>query len=76
MTKILFFGALTDITSVDALTLADFTDVDTAKAELVRRFPALAERQFAIAVNGVLVKENMALPAGGTIALLPPFSGG
>lgn len=69
------FGQIAEITGSDSFQLTA-QDTDEIQQILVRQFPELQMRQYAIAVNKVIIKENTALQQGAIVALLPPFSGG
>ncbi len=76
MTTVLFFGPLAEITGTDRLELDGYADSGSLQAALVQRFPQLRDKKYLIAVNKVLVRENVSLSNASTVALLPPFSGG
>jgi molybdopterin converting factor subunit 1 len=76
MITVLFFGQLAEIAGSSSLEIGDFEHTDNLKAALMDRFPLLAQRSFAIAVNKTIVQQNTVLPAGSVVAFLPPFSGG
>ena len=73
---ILFFGQLTDITSEAFIQLADVADTDALTILLHKKFPALANSKYAIAVDKKVINSNTLLTNNCTVALLPPFSGG
>lgn len=76
MTTVLFFGALAEITGCNKLELEGFKDTGSLQEELVKRYPVLSTRQFALALNQQLIREHAPLPEYSTLAFLPPFSGG
>ncbi len=73
--EVIPFGQITEITGDKSFQLEA---VDTAQVQqlLAAKFPAMAQLQYAIAVNKVVVKSNVTLPNRAVVALLPPFSGG
>lgn len=73
--KIRSFGQLTEITGTAEL-LIEASDSDLLRAHLIKSFPELAGRNFAMAINKQLVRENTRLEENDVVALLPPFSGG
>ena len=73
---ILFFGSLTDITSVSSFVGDDLMDTDTVKIFLEEKYPALKQSKYFIAVNQIMIQQNTTLTPGDTVALMPPFSGG
>jgi len=73
---ILIFGHLTDITGTSQLSIENVADTDGVQAELKRRFPALADASYAVALDKKIVSENTGVTNNSTVALLPPFSGG
>ena len=74
--KILIFGQLTDMSTIMCLTLIDMTDTNNVINELNKRYPALAQARYIMAVDKQTVTMNTNLKDGSTVALLPPFSGG
>ena len=52
------------------------TSTKDLKEMLLSRFPGLAEIVFNIAVDAVIIEEDIELKPGSIVALLPPFSGG
>ena len=73
---ILFFGMLSDVTSVSSLTLENLQSTDEVNTLLQKQFPELTNKSYRIAVNEQLIQTNTLLRDGDKIALLPPFSGG
>lgn len=73
---IMVFGQLTDITGTSNIQVPLLADSDSIKAELQKRYPALAHANFIMAVDRKPVTGNVSLSGQSTIALLPPFSGG
>ena len=74
--KILIFGQLAEIVSDHTLTIADIADTNSLVKELNKRYPALVQARYIIAVDKQTVTTNTNLKDGSTVALLPPFSGG
>ncbi|WP_026762997.1 MoaD/ThiS family protein [Sediminibacterium salmoneum] len=74
--KVLFFGSVTDITIVSELSREDCADTDTLEKELLKQFPALANKKYFLALNQQVIHENCPLKQGDIVALMPPFSGG
>lgn len=74
--NVLIFGHLTDITGAGQLAVENVADTDGVQAELKRRFPALADAGYAVALDKKIISGNMAVTNNSTVALLPPFSGG
>jgi sulfur-carrier protein len=74
--RIITFGRLTDILNSSEIALQDITDTDSLVSELNRRFPALTEAKYMIAVDKQTINSNTILKDGSIVALLPPFSGG
>lgn len=73
--NILIFGQLTEIAGT-TVSLNEISDTDSLTEELNKKFPALANVTYRIAVNKKMVIENTVLTDHCTVALLPPFSGG
>jgi len=74
--KILIFGQLADIVNDHELTLIDMPDTNNVINELNKRYPALAQARYVMAVDKQSITTNTNLKDGSTVALLPPFSGG
>jgi molybdopterin synthase sulfur carrier subunit len=74
--KILIFGQLADVVTDPTLTIADIADTNSLVQELNKRYPALVQARYIIAVDRQTVTTNTNLKDGSTVALLPPFSGG
>lgn len=74
--QVLVFGQLTDVTGSASFTVDDAMDTDALQQMLVGRYPALAQKNYLVAVNKRPVQANTQLTDGATVALLPPFSGG
>ncbi|MGZ8516543.1 MAG: MoaD/ThiS family protein [Chitinophagaceae bacterium] len=74
--KIMIFGQLTDIVNNNALTVTGIADTNSLVTELNRRYPALADTKYMMAVNKQTVTANTVLKEDSIVALLPPFSGG
>ena len=74
--RVMIFGQLTDIIKSNTLTLTDTGDTKSVLDELKKRYPALGQAKFILAVDKQTITENTILKDGSIIALLPPFSGG
>lgn len=74
--EIKVFGQLIDVFGAENISTETSENVEELKDDLVKRFPALAEKTFVVAVNRKVVHENISLTDKEEIALLPPFSGG
>lgn len=74
--NIMVFGQLAEITGTSGLLVPLLADSDSINAELHKRFPALAQTRYIMAVDKKPVTGNVPVSAQSTIALLPPFSGG
>lgn len=74
--RILIFGKLADIIKTSTLTLTDIADTNSLVNELNKRYPALADCKYIMAVDKQTITTNTILKGESTIALLPPFSGG
>lgn len=73
---LLFFGSLTDFTTVDTVEIRDIADTDSLRMYLINRYPSLAQAKYFLAVNQEMQETNTILSDGDTVALMPPFSGG
>lgn len=74
--QIMIFGQLTDIINNNTLTVTGIADTNSLVTELNKRYPALADTKYMMAVNKQTVTANTALKEDSIVALLPPFSGG
>jgi molybdopterin converting factor small subunit len=69
------FGQLAELSS-PTIILENITDITMLKNKIEELYPSLQNIKYAIAVNRKIIKNNIALNATSTVALLPPFSGG
>lgn len=74
--RIIIFGQLTDIIHASSLTINNIADTRGLVSELNKRYPALADAKYMLAVDKQIVMGNTILREDSTVALLPPFSGG
>ena len=74
--NIISFGPLKEILGNELLLLSNVHDMEEVLNEMNRRFPALADKVFILAVDKQIVREKTKLENQCTVALLPPFSGG
>lgn len=73
--KVIAFGQIAEITGNELFIEA--RDTGVLKDALLLRFPALAEKKYAIAVNNRLITEqHYKLNENDVVALMPPYSGG
>jgi sulfur-carrier protein len=73
--NIIIFGQLCEVLG-EKLVIDNIADTNSLQQELNKKFPALANYKYVIAVNKKQVTTNTFLNEGYTVALLPPFSGG
>lgn len=75
--KILTFGIITEITGNKELNEEiPVASVGDLRIELLRRWPALKEMTFSIAVNHNIADDQTVVGSDSEVAILPPFSGG
>ncbi|MCE2846306.1 MAG: MoaD/ThiS family protein [Sphingobacteriales bacterium] len=74
--KILAFGRLNELVGSSQIEIDTVNSVQELRHELNRLFPQLEREVFAIAVNKVVVTDELNLDNNSEVALLPPFSGG
>jgi molybdopterin synthase sulfur carrier subunit len=74
--ELLFFGSLTDATTVSRLLVEGMRDTEQLKVYLEARYPALRTAKYFIAVNQQMIQQVHALQPGDVVAFMPPFSGG
>jgi len=62
----------------ETIELPEGSRVEDARAAIARAHPALEPLwpHLALAVNGTLARDGIAIPSGAELALLPPVSGG
>lgn len=72
--KVIAFGAIAEITGDELYVAAQ--DTAALKAALEVKFPALAGKKYAVAVNNKLIAGTIALSENDVVALMPPYSGG
>lgn len=73
---VLFFGQLVEMTGERQLTIPEAAGTGELRELLWTRFPALRDVVVNMAVDTVIINEDVALVPGSTVAMLPPFSGG
>ena len=76
MVNVLFFGALAEIAGCSQIKVEHVDNTDLLHEYLVKRYPLLANRKFAVALNKTVVQQSAIIPENSEVALLPPFSGG
>jgi len=69
------FGSVTDVMG-ESIQLEHVQDTDALMLELNKRFPALKNSKFLVAVNRKMINKNTRLNGDDTVALMSPFSGG
>jgi molybdopterin synthase sulfur carrier subunit len=74
--KILAFGQISDIIGKPQLEFPVLKNTAELKAELEKKYPALKNMNYTMAVNKKTTSGNVNLNENDTIALLPAFSGG
>lgn len=73
--KVLLFGMIAEKAGTAALDLSAKSTL-ALKRELIGRIEGLDRMSFALAVDRVIVHDDVALTGTEEIALLPPFAGG
>jgi len=73
--NVMAFGSVTDVMG-ESIQLEHVQDTDALMLELNRRFPALKNSKFLVAVNRKMINKNTRLNGNDTVALMSPFSGG
>ena len=72
---VMAFGSVTDVMG-ESIQLEHVQDTDALMLELNKRFPALKNSKFLVAVNRKMINKNTRLNGDDTVALMSPFSGG
>jgi len=73
--NVMAFGSVTDVMG-ESIQLEHVQDTDALMLELNKRFPALKNSKFLVAVNRKMINKNTRLNGDDTVALMSPFSGG
>ncbi|MES2005234.1 MAG: MoaD/ThiS family protein [Bacteroidota bacterium] len=76
MITVLFFGSLTDVTTVHELQVDAISDTEQLISFLNGKYPALQTAKYFISVNQQMVQEKITIQRDDIVALMPPFSGG
>lgn len=74
--NIILFGQLKDIAGRSNIVVEDVPDTEKLMASLHKKYPAIANTKFILAVDKRVVSKNTVLHNNSTVALMPPFSGG
>ncbi len=74
--KILYFGAIADITGKENDNFNNFSNLEDLINHLESKYSDLNDSEYQISVNQEIVKSPLKLSKDDEIALLPPFSGG
>jgi molybdopterin synthase sulfur carrier subunit len=74
--EIKIFGQLKDVFKEEKIIVEALNNTDDLLFFLQKKYPQLAHKTFAIAVDRKIIKANTGLKTNSEIALLPPFSGG
>lgn len=72
---VLFFGQLMEIAGRRELAMEASSTAELKKT-LLGLYPTLSNLMINIAVDTVIITDDVALKPGQVVALLPPFSGG
>ncbi len=73
--NIIIFGQLCEVLG-EKLVMDNIADTESLRQELYKKFPALVNYKYVMAVNKKQITTNTVLNEGAVVALLPPFSGG
>jgi molybdopterin converting factor small subunit len=73
--KIILFGKLADVAG-SSVSVDSAPDTDSLMHTLHKKYPALANTKYVIAVDKQVINKNTTLKSKSSVALLPPFSGG
>jgi molybdopterin converting factor small subunit len=74
---ILFFGMLAEETHTSILELNTASrKLRELENEVLNLFPVLKNLTYGIAVNEIIVQNDVKLSTGSKVAFLPPFAGG
>jgi sulfur-carrier protein len=73
--NIIIFGQLCEVLG-EKLVMDNIADTESLQQELYKKFPALVNYKYVMAVNKKQITTNTVLNQEAVVALLPPFSGG
>ena len=73
--NIIIFGQLCEVLG-EKLVMDNIADTESLRQELYKKFPALVNYKYVMAVNKKQITTNTVLNEEAVVALLPPFSGG
>ena len=74
--NVILFGLLKELAGSSNIVLENIADTQTLVAAMHKKFPAMVNKKFIIAVDRQVVTTNTALNNNSTVAFMPPFSGG
>jgi molybdopterin converting factor small subunit len=74
--SVLFFGVLAEVTGTSRKHYCDIKSFVDLKYRIEDDFPELVHYNFRIAVNNVIINEDLLLRDGDEVAYMPPFAGG
>ncbi|MBK7816151.1 MAG: MoaD/ThiS family protein [Sphingobacteriaceae bacterium] len=74
--RIDLYGVLAEIAGKQQLIYSNIKDIHSLKKKVNTNFPEMDAYNYIIAINNMIVHENVQIPLGSSIALMPPFSGG
>lgn len=74
--KVLFFGRLAELATINEIELADIKNTTSLHEYIEWHYPHLLNSKFAVAVNKKITGHEIEFHDGDVIALIPPFSGG
>ena len=74
--EIISFGKIAEVIKSQQLQISGLSNTDELKVYLERSFPPLSRMTYKLALNKIIVKENLQLKNKDTVAIMPPFSGG
>jgi sulfur-carrier protein len=73
--NIIVFGQLCEVLG-EKLVMDNIADTESLQQALYKKFPALTNYKYVMAVNKKQININTVLDEDAVVALLPPFSGG
>ena len=74
--NVILFGLLKELAGSGNIILENIGDTETLVSAMHKKFPAMANKKFIIAVDKQVVSANTTLKNNSTVAFMPPFSGG
>ncbi|WP_316803711.1 MoaD/ThiS family protein [Pedobacter nototheniae] len=74
--KLISFGKIAEFVTEQNIEIENISNTDELCLFFEKKYPALANMKYKVALNKNLVQQNSKIENMDTVALMPPFSGG